>query len=251
MDWFNALVYIWIGIGIITLISLIWLKVKIPYGRHSTDKWGKMIDNRWGWIIMEFPALTIFPLLTIFGPAEKNWLTWLLLGLWLFHYFHRTLIFPFRIRTKGKKMPLTIVLSAIGFNMVNGLVNGYFLGYIYQADISISFFDLNILFGILIFLTGYVINQIADTKLISLRKENSGYQIPRGGLFEYISCPNHFGEIIEWAGFALVAWNLPALSFAIWTVCNLVPRTINHHQWYKKQFEDYPQSRKAVIPFLL
>jgi steroid 5-alpha reductase family enzyme len=31
----------------------------------------------------------------------------------------------------------------------------------------------------------------------------------------FISCPNHFGEIIEWIGFAVIAWNLPALSFAV------------------------------------
>ena len=53
-------------------------------------------------------------------------------------------------------------------------------------------------------------------------------------MFNYISCPNHFGEIIEWFGFAIMTWSLPGLSFAIWTVCNLLPRAIHHHAWYKQ-----------------
>jgi len=234
---FNNLVFVWIVIGIITFIALVATKIRIPYGRHSSDKWGSSISNRWGWLIMELPALTIFPLMAIFGPAEKNWFTWLLVGMWLFHYVHRTLIFPFRLKTKGKRMPLTIVVSAIGFNLVNGSVNGFYLGNLYQVDNSLSLLDPNIIIGIILFICGYTINQITDAKLISLRKEGTGYKIPRGWLFEYISCPNHFGEIVEWIGFAIVAWNLPAMSFAIWTICNLVPRALNHHQWYRENFE--------------
>ena len=51
-------------------------------------------------------------------------------------------------------------------------------------------------------------------------------------------------------GFALAAWSLPALSFAVWTFANLAPRAHNHHTWYRERFADYPRDRKAVIPFL-
>jgi steroid 5-alpha reductase family enzyme len=94
------------------------------------------------------------------------------------------------------------------------------------------------------------INRSSDRKLISLREEQTGYQIPLEGLFKYISCPNHFGELIEWSGFALIAWNLPALSFVLWTICNLIPRSLNHHEWYLSNFKDYPKNRKAIIPFI-
>jgi len=66
-----------------------------------------------------------------------------------------------------------------------------------------------------------------------------------------VSCPNLFGEIVEWSGFAMMCWNLPALSFAIWTAANLIPRAISHHRWYRQRFADYPAARKAVIPFIL
>jgi hypothetical protein len=35
------------------------------------------------------------------------------------------------------------------------------------------------------------------------------------------------GEIIEWTGYAIACWSLPAAAFAIMTFCNLGPRA--HH----------------------
>jgi hypothetical protein len=70
-------------------------------------------------------------------------------------------------------------------------------------------------------------------------------------LFRYISCPNLLGELIEWLGFAILCWNLPALTFFIWTSANLIPRALSHHRWYKEKFNNYPPERKAIIPFLV
>lgn len=95
------------------------------------------------------------------------------------------------------------------------------------------------------------INRKSDNKLISLRQNNKEYQIPQGGMFNYISCPNHFGEIIEWIGFSIIVFNLGSFSFALWTAFNLMPRSLNHHNWYNDHFKNYPKKRKAVIPFLL
>jgi 3-oxo-5-alpha-steroid 4-dehydrogenase 1 len=59
------------------------------------------------------------------------------------------------------------------------------------------------------------------------------------------------GELIEWAGFAILCWNMPALAFFIWSAANLMPRALSHHKWYKKTFADYPEKRKALLPYLL
>lgn len=249
MDIFNSLVWLWIAIAAVIFLVLVIFKIKIPYGRHSSNKWGKMIDNRLGWFLMELPALILFPLLSIMGPTNKNLLLWLLIGLWLVHYSYRVFIFPLKIRTNNKKMPLVIVLSGLSFNVINGIFNGYYIGY--QATAGTTLLTANLVIGLVMFVTGIYINRASDLKLIELRKNNTGYQIPQGNLFKYISCPNHFGEIIEWSGFAVMAWNLPALSFAIWTLCNLIPRSLNHHIWYHENFKDYPKNRKAVIPFVL
>lgn len=246
MTWFEIIVWIWIIVPV--LIFPILLKINVPYGRHASDGWGPMIDNHWGWFWMEVPALLTFPLLASFGPEEKDFLSWILIGLWTLHYINRVLVFPFRLKTKGKKMPLLIAISAIFFNLMNGFVNGFYIGFINGS--SGSAFNIFAICGIALYFIGFMINNVADSKLIALRKAGEGYKIPRGWLFEYISCPNHFGEIIEWIGFAVAARSLSAFSFAIWTFCNLAPRSNNHHSWYKSYFEKYPKRRKRVIPFL-
>ena len=194
---------------------------------------------------MELPALVLMPVIVLISPVQKNEIIILILSLWILHYFYRTILFPIKLKTKGKKMPLVIVISAFIFNLFNGFFVGYEIGNISQLD-----FGINTLIGLIVFFTGMYINRSSDNKLISLRKENKEYQIPQGGMFKYISCPNHFGEIIEWFGFAIIVFNLGALSFAFWTAFNLIPRAMNHHNWYKKSFVEYPKDRKAVIPFL-
>ena len=239
MGWFYNLLFLWIFIGLCTFIYLIFSKTIAPYGRHSNSKWGITIDNRWGWFWMELPALVLMPVIVLISPVQKNEIIILILSLWILHYFYRTILFPIKLKTKGKKMPVIIVISAFMFNLFNGFFVGYEIGNISQLD-----FGINTLIGLIVFFTGMYI------KLISLRKENKEYQIPQGGMFNYISCPNHFGEIIEWFGFAIIVFNLGALSFAFWTAFNLIPRAMNHHNWYKKSFVEYPKERKAVIPFL-
>ena len=49
-------------------------------------------------------------------------------------------------------------------------------------------------------------------------------------MFEYVSCANYFGEIVEWSGFAVACWSLAACAFAFLTACNLVPRALSHHR---------------------
>ena len=92
----------------------------------------------------------------------------------------------------------------------------------------------------------------ADSILRNLRTPGeSSYKIPRGGLYERISCPNYLGEILEWLGWALATWSLAGLAFAVYTIANLGPRAISHHRWYQREFDDYPGDRKALIPYLL
>ncbi len=74
----------------------------------------------------------------------------------------------------------------------------------------------------------------------------------KGGLFEYVSAANYFGECLEWIGFAVASWSLPALAFSLFTWSNIGPRGYHHHLYYKEKFgAEYPKNRKAIIPFLI
>jgi 3-oxo-5-alpha-steroid 4-dehydrogenase 1 len=244
LDNFNLICMIWAAIGVASFILLQFITA--PYGRHLRKGWGPQISNRMGWIIMEAPSL--FIILCFYLISDQSAYASLLSFLWIFHYVNRTFIYPFRIRTQGKKMPWVIILSAIFFNFINAGLNGYFLANFdrYSAD---SFSHPNFYIGIALFISGFLINQISDHILIHLRKPGeTGYKIPKGFLFYYISCPNLFGELIQWTGFAVMAWNYPAVSFLIWTAANLLPRAMGHHKWYQNNFTEYPKKRKIMIP---
>ncbi len=247
---FSNIVWIWLAIALIVFIVLLFIPA--PYGRFTSKKWGIMIPDRLGWFFMELPSLLVFSYFFFSGVSVKNPAIIFLAGLWILHYFHRSIIFPFQLRTKRKKMPLAITSMAVFFNLVNGYLNGYYLGNFSEPSVQYHYGDLSFMAGMLLFFTGLIINLQSDLILINLRKNSdNGYAIPYGGLFRWISCPNYFGELVEWAGFSIMAWNLPALSFFMWTFANLVPRALNYQRWYKKTFSDYPEERKALIPFIL
>uniref|UniRef100_A0ACB8EBZ5 3-oxo-5-alpha-steroid 4-dehydrogenase 1 n=1 Tax=Sphaerodactylus townsendi TaxID=933632 RepID=A0ACB8EBZ5_9SAUR len=105
--------------------------------------------------------------------------------------------------------------------------------------------------GVAGWVSGLLINICSDHILINLRKPGeTGYKIPRGGLFEYVSGANFFGEIVEWSGFALACCTVESAVFALSSFLILSTRAQHHHQWYHEKFENYPQSRKILIPFV-
>jgi 3-oxo-5-alpha-steroid 4-dehydrogenase 1 len=96
-----------------------------------------------------------------------------------------------------------------------------------------------------------LVNVHSDHVLRALRAPGeSGYKVPFGGAFTYVSAPNYLAEIVEWLGFALAAQTLAAWAFAAFTFANLAPRALANHRWYREKFPEYPARRRALIPFL-
>ena len=242
---YNLILIPWLILAIISFLLL--FKITAPYGKFSDRKYGVLINYKLGWFIQEI----ISPLFLFYffytGDIEKTFIHWFLIIIWILHYINRSIIFPLRLK-KSSKMPISVILSAIFFNIINGFTNGYYLGNL-AAFSDEYFLNINFIMGLLFFIIGVSINVNADNILIKIRNQNKGYQIPNGKLYNFISCPNYLGEMIEWIGFALMCWSLPSLLFAIWTIANLFPRAIAQHKWYKNKF-DYPPNRKAIIPYI-
>lgn len=246
---YQTIIYIWIAIALI--IFFILLRISAPYGRYVSGNWGPMIDNHFGWLLMEFPALVVMGYFFIKNLSQPSFAIPIMIGLFCLHYSNRTFIFPFRLHTRGKKIPLLIIASGIFFNLSNTLLLGYYFTHLLERNNS-WLKDGRFIAGIILFFIGLIINWKADAMLIHLRGPGeTDYKLPRGWLFEWVSCPNMLGELIEWGGFTLLCWSLPAFAFFIWSAANLAPRALAHHRWYKNRFPDYPGSRKAILPFLV
>lgn len=242
---------VWAVIALAVVTFLCLLRFTAPFGRHYAGAgWGPHISNRIGWVIMELPATALFALIYFNGESSRQWVPLAFLAMWQAHYLHRTFVFPFRTRT-GKSIPIAVVSAGFVFNVVNAYINARFVSSIgeYSTD---WLTDPRFLAGLALFAAGMALNIRSDNILLNLRGSgDSGYAIPRGGAYRYVSCPNYLGEIIEWAGWALATWSLAGFAFFLYTAANLAPRAISHHKWYRARFPDYPPTRKALIPGFL
>uniref|UniRef100_A0A8C9ZAC4 3-oxo-5-alpha-steroid 4-dehydrogenase n=1 Tax=Sander lucioperca TaxID=283035 RepID=A0A8C9ZAC4_SANLU len=227
-----------------------------PYGRYAPPGESRCCPARLGWFLQEVPAFLLPLLILLYTDAEpgntgdKSTGRTLLLGTFMLHYFHRTFIYSFLMR--GRPVPLPIVLYAAIFCSLNGFLQGHFLLHCARYDPG-WLTHARLAAGFLLFVCGLIINIHSDHILRSLRRPGETvYRIPYGGMFEFVSGANFFGEIVEWCGYAVATWSLPTFAFAFFTVCSIGPRAVHHHRYdYQQRFEDYPRSRKALIPFIL
>ncbi|MGC9349581.1 MAG: DUF1295 domain-containing protein [Anaerolineae bacterium] len=237
------------GLGVAAAVFALLFFISAPYGRHLRRGWGPLIENLYGWVIMETPAALVFAVCFATGTVPRNAPAVSFFSMWELHYIHRAFVYPLTIRDGHKKMPITVMLLGFGFNVGNAYANGRYLFSLSGGYPQRWVHDPRFVTGLILFVAGYIINRWADLALRNLRKPGeTGYRIPYGGLFRWVSCPNYLGEIVEWSGWALATWSLPGLAFAVWTFANLAPRARSHHAWYHANFPEYPAERKALIP---
>jgi hypothetical protein len=250
--WFNQVLT---GVFIAAVIAfIVLLLIDAPYGKHDRDGWGPGINVRLGWFLMEFPSFAFFLWFYLQGSNSFSLVPLILFLMYEAHYFHRTFIYPMQIRVKpGAQEKIVILLLAMPFNTANGYLNGLYISEYAQHLYTVSWlYDPRFIIGVLLFAGGFALNKHSDYLLRNLRKPGeTGYKIPHGGGFNLVSSPNYLGELIQWSGFAVACWSLPGLAFVLFTAANLVPRALANHRWYLEKFEDYPKSRKAIIPGLI
>ncbi|KAL0041537.1 hypothetical protein WJX79_006754 [Trebouxia sp. C0005] len=143
-------------------------------------------------------------------------------------------------------IPLTLFLCNSG--MAHSILQGTQLVYCRHVQVTPA----QTVFGAIMWGVGFAVDVQSDLILQDLRRRHpqQGYQIPSGGLYKLVSCPNYLGETIEWTGYAITTNSLAGFAFAFYTFANLAPRAQHHHKWYKERFTDYPANRKAYIPYL-
>ena len=231
--------------------------VPAVYGRYNTADisalWGFNVNGRAAWVLQELPNLVAAALCWRYRSAEcaASPANLILLALFVAHYCNRTLVFPFLLRG-GKDTPVSVFAFAAIFCSLNGYIQSRWLCtlHAYPADWHLA---PQFLLGCAVFAAGAFANNQADYILRNLRKPgDTGYYIPKGGLFTFVSGANFCGEIVEWIGFAIASNSWAGAAFAAATFLNTAPRGCQHHEWYLNKFgEEYRAlGRRAVIPFL-
>ena len=245
---YAALLIGWTGLAAVIFLVLTW--VPAPYGRFARAGWGPRLPGNVSWLVMESPAVLVFTWL-FWESSEKTPVSWCFCLLWNVHYTYRSFLYPW-VLNRPHRVPLTVTASGWCFNVMNGFLQSVYLFHLGPARELSWLTDVRFLAGLTLFVCGLAIHVRADSVLRSLRRVHGpGYHVPHGGLFRWISCPNYFGELVEWFGWAVLTWSWPGLVFFLWSAANLVPRAAATHRWYRHTFADYPPQRKAVVPFVL
>ena len=244
------LLKVWAALGLVAFVLL--LKIPAPYGRFAPASPGRQrgVPSNIAWAIMESPAVVFFTLLYVLG-SQKGMTATAFLLIWNAHYLYRTVLYPRLLRSRSR-VPGYIVCCAVLFNLINAYLQAGFLFRIASPYPREWLVDSRFWIGGSLFASGLAVHIWTDRKLRQLREQGrAGYAIPNGGLFDLISCPNYFGEIIQWFGWAVLTWSAAGWVFAWWTFANLTPRALANHSWYREHFSDYPKSRKAILPFIV
>lgn len=252
MESYNILL---ISMAIIALIVFVCLYfVEAGYGMLFDKKWGLPINNKLAWVLMETPVFITMLVMWVASPVKFNTVPLIFFLLFELHYFQRSFIFPFKMSGKSK-MPIGIMLMGVVFNVLNGYIQGKWLFYLAPADMYVKSWltTPQFIIGVAIFIFGMAVNWHSDHIVRNLRKPgDTNHYLPKGGMFNYVTSANYFGEFIEWCGFAIMTWSWAGALFAVWTFANLAPRanTINkrYQQWFPEEMKG--KNLMRIIPFI-
>jgi len=107
--------------------------------------------------------------------------------------------------------------------------------------------------GVCLFILGTAGNFYHHWLLAQMRGSgaaSSGYSVPQGGLFDLVTMPHYFFELLAWYGIAAVANQLNVLLVAMGMTSYLCGRSVVTTRWYIKNVKGYPPDRRNIIPFI-
>lgn len=240
------------ALAVVVFVSLFF--VDAGYGKFYNPKWGPSVDNRFGWVLMEAPVFFAMLLLWWLSDRRADPVRLVFLFFFELHYFHRSFIFPMKIRGNGR-MPLSIILMGVLFNTLNALMQGGWIFYLSPADAYPTSWlgSLPFILGTFIFFYGMFINIQSDGIIRNLRQPgDTRHYLPKGGMFRFVTSANYFGEFLEWVGFAVLTWSLSGAVFALWTFANLAPRAARIYDMYQREFPDELDTEKVkrILPYI-
>ncbi|GMY14552.1 very-long-chain enoyl-CoA reductase-like [Fagus crenata] len=194
-----------------------------------------------------YPIFYYFPVYQFFGyegervihPVQTHAMYY-----WCFHYFKRIMETFFVHRFSHATSPLSM---CFGIVHIFGLLAH-----------SLHTIDLQMKIGFGFGLICQIANFCCHLILKNLRSPggSGGYQIPRGFLFNIVTCANYTTEIYQWLGFNIATQTVPGYVFLVVATFIMTNWALTKHRRLKKLFDGkqgrpkYPRRWVILPPFL-
>lgn len=167
----------------------------------------------------------------------------------ILHYVKRELETVFVHRFSNDTMPLmNIFKNSFHYWVLSGALIAYFLYHpLYTASLPMPV----VYFFVGVFIIAEFGNLHAHLILKNLRPPGTKVRaIPRGQLFELVSCANYTWELLAWLAFACLSQTLTSFVFFAVSAGQIWLWSVKKHRRYLQEFDDYPRRRKILVPYL-
>lgn len=223
------------------------------YSKFANQDRKLSLPSKAGMLIVYGPAVALFwlpALLWSSGEASTPWL--IALGVMCsLHFLKRCLESLFVHRYSGVMNLGTVVMICGMYSMAALLFGAIAAREVDAATLSAGagWPWVGYLGGAL-WLTGTALNLHHHRLLAKLRKPGeTGYKLPKGGLFRWVACPHYLAEILAWWGYALVLQHVGGVVVVSVMTLYLAGRAYNTLTWYRERLGDeVPAGWKRLIP---
>ncbi|KAG9160802.1 hypothetical protein Leryth_008629 [Lithospermum erythrorhizon] len=204
-----------------------------------------------------YPVFYYFPVYKYFGyegeriihPAQTYAMYY-----WCFHYFKRIMETFFVHRFSHATSPLSNVFRNCAYYWSFGCFIAYFVNHPLYTPVNDMQMKIGLGFGVVCQLANFYCHIL----LRNLRSPsgNGGYQIPRGFLFNVVTCANYTTEIYQWLGFNIATQTVAGYIFMIVAASIMTNWALAKHRRLKKLFDGkegrpkYPRRWVILPPFL-
>ena len=198
------------------------------------------------------PAVVFGPSQDLFSDPKASWVAKLAVVCWIVHFMKRELETLFVHKFSRPTMPLSNLFKNCAYYWTFGAVIGYPLcspKYVAPSD--------NFVYaGLAIFIVSEIGNLICHLMLSNMRPAEGSKKrdIPRGFLFDLVSCPNYTFEVASWVGFSIMTEGMQIRFSYLFTLVGFLQMADwanKKHREYIKSYEEYKGlRRKAIVPFI-
>jgi very-long-chain enoyl-CoA reductase len=197
--------------------------------------------------------IIIFLIFTFLKKEPLNFSQLIGLGLVIFHYTRR--LFEINYFHDYGRQTISIfnpelIWQIFYYWVLFGICIGYFV-FTDGKDNALFSTPVMVVLAVFMLLSEYG-NYDAHYRLKVLKEAHQGKRgIPRGGLFEYVSSPHYFFELCSWLFFSLIVNAPTGYLFVVYSLFLMGTIAYKKHKYYRDYFkQEYPVSRKAMIPFI-